>query len=318
MTSSAVSNTVFKPGDDYAWPHSKVNEKLQVIDFANIDNVAPAGAINSCAADMARWALAQLGHGKLPDGDGRLFSEQRSREMWSPQTILPINDPPVPLAALKPNFADYGLGWLLRDYHGRKLVSHTGSVPGFVSMVELVPEVSLGIVVLTNAEETGAFTSIITHLLDQYLGLPPADWVAAFKAAEELGNKEAAEVEKKQAASRAADSKPSLPLEKYVGVYKDAWYGSATIRLDNAGLVLTFDQTSGMVGNLEHWQYDTFKTHWRDPTTPDAFVTFALKPDGSIDHFKMVAVSSLADFSYDYQDLYFEPAPPAAAKQPAH
>ena len=66
MTSSKVSNTVFKPGDNYAYPHSKVNEKLQVIDFANIDNVAPAGAINSCAADMARWALVQLGRGKLP------------------------------------------------------------------------------------------------------------------------------------------------------------------------------------------------------------------------------------------------------------
>jgi CubicO group peptidase (beta-lactamase class C family) len=307
MTSSTVSNTVFKPGDNYAYPHSKVNEKLQVIDFSNIDNVAPAGAINSCAADMARWALVQLGHGKLPDGDGRLFSEQRSREMWSPQTILPINDPPAPLAALKPNFADYGLGWFLSDYHGRKLVRHGGGVPGFVSMVLLVPEVSLGIVVLTNAEETDAVTSIVYHLLDQHLGLAPADWVAAFKAAEELGNKEAAEAEKKQAASRAADSKPSLPLEKYVGVYKDTWYGSATIRLDNGGLVLTFDQTPGMVGDLEHWQYDTFKTHWHDPTTPDAFVTFALKADGGVDHFKMVAVSSLADFSYDYQDLYFEP-----------
>jgi hypothetical protein len=280
--------------------------------------VAPAGAINSCAADMARWALVQLGRGKLPEGNGRLFSEQRSREMWSPQTIIPNSDPPAPLAALRVNFVDYGLGWFLRDYHGRKVVGHDGGVPGFVSTVELVPEERLGIVVLTNAEEMGGPLSVFFHLLDYYLGLPLADWTAAFRAADELRQKDAAEAEKKQAASRAADSKPSLPLEKYIGVYKDAWYGSATIRLDNAGLVLTFDQTPEMVGNLEHWQYDTFKTHWHDPTTPDAFVTFALKPDGSIDHFKMVAVSSLADFSYDYQDLYFEPAPPAAAKQPAH
>jgi len=231
--------------------------------------------------------------------------------------IFPTSDPPAPLAALKANFADYGLGWVLRDYHGRKLVGHTGGVAGFVSMVELVPEESLGIVVLTNAEEGGAFASIVYHLLDHYLGLPPTDWVAAFEAAKELNTKEAAEAEKKQSAARAADSKPSLPLEKYAGVYKDAWYGSATIRLEKGGLVLTFDQTPGMAGNLEHWQYDTFKTHWHDPTTPEAFVTFALKLDGGIDHFKMVAVSSLADFSYDYQDLYFEPVPPPTTKQPA-
>jgi hypothetical protein len=36
----------------------------------------------------------------------------------------------------------------------------------------------------------------------------------------------------------------------------------------------------------------------------DAFVTFTLKPDGTIDHFTMLAVSPLADFSFDYQDLY--------------
>jgi len=89
MSASTVSNTVFKPGDDYAWPHAKVNDKLQVIDFSNIDNVAPAGSINSCAADTARWALVQLGRGKLPEGDRRLFTEQRSREMWSPQTFSP-------------------------------------------------------------------------------------------------------------------------------------------------------------------------------------------------------------------------------------
>lgn len=50
------------------------------------------------------------------------------------------------------------------------------------------------------------------------------------------------------------------------------------------------------------------------PATLDAFVTFALKPDGAIDHFTMVAVSPLADFRFAYQDLNFCPAH-AAAKE---
>jgi hypothetical protein len=41
----------------------------------------------------------------------------------------------------------------------------------------------------------------------------------------------------------------------------------------------------------------------------DAFLTFTLKPDGSIDHFTLKAVSPLADLSFDYQDLLFTPAP---------
>ena len=94
----------------------------------------------------------QLNRGKYVDRDGRLFSEQRSKEMWSGQTILPIGDMPTELAELKANFADYALGWGLRDYHGRKLIGHTGGVGGFVSRVMLVPEENLGVVVLTNAD----------------------------------------------------------------------------------------------------------------------------------------------------------------------
>jgi CubicO group peptidase (beta-lactamase class C family) len=310
MTHSNVSNANIKPGDDVAFPHSRLTGRLQVIPFEILDNAGPAGSINSCATDMAKWVQLQLNRGKFPDREGRLFSEQRSKEMWSPQTILPIGDPPPALAALKPSFADYALGWGLRDYHGRKLVGHTGGVGGFVSRVMLVPEENLGVVVLTNAEEDGAFDSILFHVLDHYFNLPATDWIAAYKSREDTQEKEAAETVKKAEAARAADSKPSLPLEKYAGMYTDAWYGPITIRTENAnaGLVITFDHTPTMIGDLQPWQHDTFKAHWRDRTIEDAFITFALNPDGSIDHAKMAAVSPLADFSFDYQDLLLKPA----------
>ena len=307
MNSTNLSNAAFKSGENYAFPHSRIDGKLQVVGFGNLDNAAPAGAINSSAADMSKWVVLQLGRGRLPNSDKRLFSEKQSREMWSPQTILPTGDPSPSLVALKTNFAAYGLGWGLRDYRGRKLVGHTGGVSGFVSRVMLVPEEDLGVVVLTNAEEGGAFDAVLYHILDAYFGSPSTDWIAAFKAAKNHEEQAAAEVEKRQSNFRAADSKPSLPLEKYAGVYTDAWYGTATLRSTNGGLVLSFEHTPTMVGELEHWQYDTFKTHWRDRTIADAFVSFALRPDGSIEHFKMAPVSPLADFSFDYQDVLFEP-----------
>jgi CubicO group peptidase (beta-lactamase class C family) len=307
MNHSNVSNAAFKPGDDRAFPHSRVDGKLQVIRFEVLDNAGPAGAINSSAADMAKWVQLQLNRGKFVGREGRLFSEQRSKEMWSPQTILPIGDYPSPLAGLKPNFADYALGWMVRDYHGRKLVGHTGGVGGFVSRVMLVPEENLGVVVLTNAEEDGAFDSILYHVLDHYFNLPPTDWIAAYKSVRDMDEKDAAETIKKAEGARAADSKPSLPLEKYAATYNDAWYGPITIRYENSGLVITFDRTPSMIGDLQHWQYDTFKAHWRDRTIEDAFVTFSLKPDGSIESARMAAVSPLTDFSFDYQDLLLKP-----------
>ena len=308
MNHTDLSTTGYKAGGDYASPHSRVDGKLQVIPFEDLDNAAPAGAINSCAADMAKWVQLQLNRGKYVDHDGRLFTEQRSKEMWTAQTILPIEDPPAPLAGLKANFADYALGWGLRDYHGRKLVGHTGGVGGFVSRVMLAPEENLGVVVLTNAEEGGAFDSILYHVLDYYFHLPTTDWIAGFKAVKDQEEKEAAETMKKAEGARDANSKASLPLEKYAGVYNDPWYGPITIRMENAGLVMSFDHTPGMIGDLQHWQYDTFKAHWRVRTIEDAFVTFSLNPDGSIDSARMAAVSPLADFSFDYQDLLLKPA----------
>lgn len=307
MTNSNVSNALFKPGDNIAYPHSNVDGKFQVVPFVNLDNAGPAGSINSSAADMAKWVLLQLNRGKLLDREGRLFSEKQSHEMWSAQTILPISDDPPPLATLKPNFADYALGWMLRDYHGRKLVAHTGGVSGFVSRVMLVPEENLGVVILTNAEQGGAFDSILYHVLDHYFQLPPTDWIDAFKAAKDLREKSAKAVEEQQSNARNTASHPSLPLEKYAGTYADAWYGPATIRMENGHLVLSFDHTPAMVGDLAPWQYDTFSTHWRDRIIADAFVTFSLKADGSIERFKMVPVSPLTDFSFDYQDLEFRP-----------
>jgi len=73
--------------------------------------------------------------------------------------------------------------------------------------------------------------------------------------------------------------------------------------------VLRFSASPAFVGDLEHWHHDVFVAHWRRRNIPDAFVSFALNPDGSIEQFKMEARSPLADFSFDYQDLLFVPAP---------
>lgn len=307
MKTTNTTNTAFKPGDDYAFPHEKVDGKLQVIPFEDLDNAGPAGSINSSVAEMSKWIQLQLNHGRIPGTETRIFSDKSSQEMWAQHMVIPIGPGNEELKALRPHFRGYGYGWFLWDYRGRKLVGHTGGVAGFVSRVLLVPEENFGLVILTNAEEDAVFESVMYHIVDSYFGAPSTDWTTAYKTANDKEQKAADETMKKAAASRAADSKPSLPLEKYVGEYSDPWYGKITIRQESTGLVIALDRTSKGVGDLQHWQYDTFKAHWRDRTVEDAFVTFTLKPDGSIDHCTMAAVSPLADFSFDYQDLYLTP-----------
>ncbi len=315
MTASGTTTASFTSSGNAAAPHAVEDGRPQVVPLDFVDNIAPAGGIASNVADLAKWLVCRLDSGRY--AGGRLFSEGQAREMWSGQTILPIADPPPPLALLRPSFSEYGLGWRLRDYRGRKIVSHTGGLAGMSSQITLVPAEKLGIVILTNSE-ADLMAALTYRLLDDLLGAPRprADWVAAFAQAGRLARARADSTLAAARTMRDSASRPSLPLEKYAGGYRDELYGDAALALEDGRLVLRFGRSPAFVGDLEHWQYDTFVAHWRSRHIEDAYVTFALDPDGSIDRFQMAAVSPLADFSFDYQDLLFRPvpAPPGSAR----
>ncbi len=293
-----------------ATPHNTLSGKLEALPQEDMDTSAPAGAIITCVADLAKWMNLQLNGGMV--GTKRLFSAAQSREMWSAQTILPIEelpkDSPAAFAATQPNFHAYGLGWDLRDYRGKRLVGHTGMLSGYVSRTALIPELKLGIVILTSQEVTAAHAAIANTVIDHYLGVPDADWVSAYAARLKKQQAEGEEAVKKAADKRNPDTKPALPLASYAGRYRDAWYGDMRIEEHAGKLSINFTHTPDLAGDLEHWQYDTFVARWRNRTLDaDAYVTFALKSDGSIDEVRMSAVSPLTDFSFDFQDLLFHP-----------
>ncbi len=311
MTETRIAVNGDSPGDNFAAPHSRgwrLEGTLTPIPPTQDRTWAAAAGIRSSVTDLSKWVLAHLNGGKV---NGKpLWSEAAAREMWSAQTVIPISEPrEEALKAAKPNFSAYGLGWSLRDYHGRKVISHGGALTGMVSTVVMAPSEKLGIIVLTNQEESGAFSAIVNHILDHYLSLPRTDWIAAYKASRKRTLARAAEAEAKQARERSADSKPSLALSLYAGDYRDSWYGNAVVTLEDGRLVLKMSRTPAMVADLEHWHYDTFLARWRDKTVPDAFVTFALNVEGKVGQVTMKAVSPLADFSFDYDDLLFTPVP---------
>jgi len=245
----------------------------------------------------------------------RLFSAQRHKAMWSVLTPMPISEPSVPeLLPARPNFLGYGEGWQLSDYRGRKLVWHTGGWPGMVSRLTLVPEHKLGVVVLTSAEVGSAFNAVTMRVLDAYLGGPSTDWTAAYAAALAKAKGKADDSWQKHLAARDAKSKPSLPLARYAGTYRDPWYGDVVIQQRAGKLLMRFSRTAALVGELRHWQHDTFVVHWNERwLNADAFVNFALTADGAIRDVRMEAVSPLTDFSFDFQDLRLAPVEPKTA-----
>jgi CubicO group peptidase (beta-lactamase class C family) len=273
------------------------------------DAFAPAGALMSSASDMGKWLQVQLDHGVMPDGKV-LFSPKASAALWTPQTLIPITPGPPSLALGEPQFLAYALGFEVRDYRGHKIVTHLGGVLGGISAVVLIPDKHVAFAVMVNSEDVGTLFAMREHLLDTYLGLPSPDWIASYAEAQQQEETEAkrALIADETANRRAAG--PSLPLAGYAGTYRDPWYGTITISKGEGegGLKINFDRSPGMSGALEHVQYDTFRTRFTTPGYEDAFVTFALKPDGHVEQIGMKAVSPLADFSWDYQDLRFKPA----------
>lgn len=297
------------PGDNAAVGHAKYDfSTLRTVAPLTWSNNAGAGGIYSSVHDMARWMNVQLAHGTLENGQA-LFSAKSQQGMWQMITPQVVPEPSVPqLAAAKPNFAGYGEGWSLSDYRGQKLVWHTGGWPGMVSRVTLVPEQKLGIVVLTNQEVGAAFNAITMDVLDAYLQAPQTDWVAAYAAAVAKAQDKADEGWARHQAARDASSRPSLPLAGYAGGYRDAWYGDVAVEQKGRTLRLRFGKTAQLVGTLEHWQHDTFIVRWDDRSlNADAFVNFSLDPDGKVRDMRMQAISSLTDFSFDFQDLLFVP-----------
>jgi CubicO group peptidase (beta-lactamase class C family) len=310
MSSSNVRHSDAARGGNVATPHARVDGNVRPIAPFDSDNTNPAGGINSNAQDMAKWMLVQLAEGKLADGTA-LIQPATARQLSTIVTPTPIGNYPPEVSELRPNFSGYGLGLVLRDYRGRKLVSHTGGLPGYVSKVAMIPDAQLGVAVLTNQESDYAFEAIVEHVLDAYLGAPAKDWIAAFETLDQRARAGVAATNTSAASARDAATKPSLPLSQYAGRYRDAWYGDITIAQNGSGLTISFDHTPQLSGTLEHWQHDTFVARWTDrELRADAFVTFALTPDGAIDSLRMRAMSPETDFSYDFQDLLFKPAPP--------
>jgi CubicO group peptidase (beta-lactamase class C family) len=336
MTHSVATYNRLRDSSDVIDGHSRVDGKVQVIarHRGEVDNAA--GGIYSCISDLSKWVLLHLSHGKYGTDSVRLFSEAVLRERWSPQTILPVGGP----GPYNTHFAAYGLGFGLSDVKGYKQISHTGGLEGMVTQITMIPKLQLGIIVLTNAEEGGAFTAITNQIKDSYFGIVGTDRVAEYAAARKMQVGFAKkitdsiwrEVDKvsgadgagaKGSGSRAgggggeggdagalsgsrAGAVKAVDWSTYMGVYRDNWLGEVMISVKNGRPWFDSKRSPRLTGELIPYKGNSFIVKWRDRSMDaDAYVLFSLDERGIATGIKMKPVSPLTDFSYDFQDLDF-------------
>ena len=281
--------------------HGPVDGHIRVIQRDRNALIGPAGGMYSSVNDLSKWAMMLLGG---PGAPAALLKPRTQWELWSPQTILPVSPAPSPYNT---HFAAYGLGWFLNDARGYKVVSHTGGEVGMVTKVTLVPELHLGIIVLTNQQSGAAFTAVSAHIMDHYLGVTGQDRVQEMtdrmKAGEAETDKVTAAAWKQVAlAQKAAPKKPDYSA--YVGRYHDDWLGDVTLYRQGNQLWLKAQRAPRLVGQLLPYRGSNYVVRWKARSfNADAFAAFTLDDQGQATGLKMKPISPATDFSYDFQDL---------------
>jgi CubicO group peptidase (beta-lactamase class C family) len=291
--------------DNLADPHSTETGPIRTIPhfkLAKKINGAP-GSIYSNADDFCRWMLVHLNQGKFgEDLERQLFSKARQGEMWKIHNTTPVSPDP----RYRAHFAGYGLGWGLGDLNGKLAVSHSGGVPGMLSVNVLIPELELGVVVLTNTSNGGGgvFTAVSKTVIDSYLGLDDFGWtdklLKRFKAGKNAGDEVTAKVWE---TVKSAD-KSIVNDEDYVGVYEDRWFGKIEIFQKDDQLWFKSHRSPKLIGPMHYYKANAFAIKWEyQDMNADAFAIFSLDEEGKAQSIKMKGISPNIDFSFDFQDL---------------
>jgi len=123
--------------------------ELRNCDLADTSNKIPGGGLLSTAPDLIRFALA-VRNGKLLKRDTveLMFTSQKTK-----------TGEPTP----------YGLGWMIRDLDGSRLVLHGGGQQGTSTLLAMLPREGIAVALLCNLEraEPAPIANSILRLLKQ-------------------------------------------------------------------------------------------------------------------------------------------------------
>ena len=303
MDKSAASWSRLKDTSNTIVPHVPTDGKLEIIPRYKNPIFDAAAGLYTSTNELSKWLILQMNDGKF--GDNQIFSKKQHDEMWKSQTILPVrnNSPFVT------NFTSYGLGWRLNDINGHLEVSHTGGLDGIVTQTIMIPDMKLGIIVLTNQQSGSAFNAISNTIKNSYLGLPNFDFVSYIgkerHTKEENADKITDEVWE-TVTKNYKNKKFKIDTKKFVGRYTDNWFGDVIISDKKGKMYLQSVRSPRLTGEVFFYKNNNYVVKWNIRSFhADAHIFFDLDENGNANHFKMKAISPLTDFSYDFHDLDF-------------
>jgi CubicO group peptidase (beta-lactamase class C family) len=278
-------------------PYTLVDDQLVLMPYVNVDNLGPAASINSCVKDLSHWLLMQLDSGRY---DGKQVVPFAALQMTRSSNTV-VRDQNSRYFTSR-HFQTYGLGWFLEDYNGKKVISHDGGANGFVTTTCFVPELGLGITVLTNTDANALYTAIRMQVLDAYTGAAYRNHSDYYYSRNKQGLQREEDGLKKLKALVSMKNKPGHPLKDYTGKYTNSVYGEITVKEENGKLAIYFSHHPGLIGHLELTEENSFLCTYSDPEYGVREIPFRIK-DGKVASVTVTVNSFIDLMPYQFQKM---------------
>ena len=261
MNNSNLSTKDMEKSADHSLAFASTDSTIKAIPYRNIDAMGPAGSINSCAKDMAKWLLTWVNGGKYNGKE--IFSSAYKSDATTIQMAMGGGTPGNENPDLHIN--GYGLGWMISSYRGHYRVEHGGGIDGFITTTSFFPSDSIGIFVVSNQGTIGG--NVRNFIADRMLNLPYRNWPQPQLDAIAKAKKNKDKVEKNDSLGHQFNTHPSHELKDYTGTYTNKGYGSLKVSMGDSGLVSKFNSLNV---RLDHFHFDQFNGILTDPSLADS------------------------------------------------
>ncbi|WP_458042296.1 MULTISPECIES: serine hydrolase [Bacteria] len=251
MTSTTTVHDEYLAADDRAAMHARTGDaQYEQLFDRDADAEAPAGGVASTAGDIAKWMNMVLANGEV---DGAEFIDPLVlAKTYSAHSITGGD-----AKNLTSRTSHYGFGANVgATVTGRVNISHSGAFGwGTATNATMIPDLNVGIVVLTNGAPSGVPEAIASEFVDlvqfgeetrPWLELWPAQFAHFADPAGDLVGETA-----------PADAAAAGPAADYVGTYTSPYFGDFVVTEENGTLTGALGPEGGYTFEIDPWDGDT-------------------------------------------------------------
>ncbi|PSL35925.1 serine hydrolase [Chitinophaga ginsengisoli] len=263
MSHSTTSLQGFKVEDASLGYEVEKDSIVKKVPYKNINVIGPAGSINSCVNDMAKWVIAWINGGK-----------SNGKQILPAAYVTEASSAQMPIGGGRPgkempdiHGGSYGLGWMLSTYHGHYQVEHGGNIDGFTASTCFYPSDSIGIIILSNQSGSPVPYLLRNIFSDRLLGVKYYAWSdTAVKQLNEMRAKNKGDKKNDTAAVAKVKGADVIrkDLKDYAGNYANNAFGKFEVIVQNDSLFALLPDSKE---HLKHVAYDIFQTYNVDKET---------------------------------------------------